>query len=200
MSRNVWILDAGHGGIVKGKYSTAPAKMYIFPDGVEVYEGVINRQILNKIIVKLEKLDIDFAIVSDECSDNSLESRVKRANNIVAKGKKCIYLSIHSNAGGGSGFEVFTMKGESKADKLAEVFAKMYKDNFEFPFRSDTSDGDLDKEANFYVLKHTACPAILVENLFFDNRKEAEYLMSDRGQQAIANGIVQAIMEIENTY
>src|SRR4051812_44495600 len=110
--------------------------MHVFPDGFAVYEGVINRQILSKVITLLFKRDIDFAIVNDETLDNSLESRVERANNIVAKGRPCVYLSIHSNAGGGSGFEVYTMPGESRADKLAEVFSKMYKANFTFPFRA----------------------------------------------------------------
>ena len=34
--------------------------------------------------------------------------------------------------------------------------------------RKDTSDGDPDKEANFYVLVHTSMPAILSENFFYD--------------------------------
>ena len=32
--------------------------------------------------------------------------------------------------------------------------------------RKDNSDGDPDKEYNFYILKHTQCPAVLTENFF----------------------------------
>ena len=67
----------------------------------------------------------------------------------------------------------------------------------QFRFRKDLSDGDLDKEENFYVLKQTHCPAILVENLFFDNRKEAEFLLSDAGQTQIAMTLFEAILATE---
>ena len=30
--------------------------------------------------------------------------------------------------------------------------------------RSDYSDGDIDREEDFYILKHTLCPAVLTEN------------------------------------
>ena len=32
--------------------------------------------------------------------------------------------------------------------------------------RTDYADNDPDKESNFYVLKHTNCPAVLTENFF----------------------------------
>jgi N-acetylmuramoyl-L-alanine amidase len=32
--------------------------------------------------------------------------------------------------------------------------------------RKDTSDGDKDKEADFYIIKGANCPAVLTENLF----------------------------------
>jgi len=38
--------------------------------------------------------------------------------------------------------------------------------------RYDLTDGDKDKEAEFYVLRRTACPAVLVECLFFDNPED----------------------------
>jgi N-acetylmuramoyl-L-alanine amidase len=31
------------------------------------------------------------------------------------------------------------------------------------------------------------CPAVLTENLFYDNRMEAEFISSDIGQERIAN-------------
>ena len=50
----------------------------------------------------------------------------------------------------------------------------------EFPnykMRKDTRDGDVDKESNFYVLIHTAMPAILSENFFMTNEKECKTLL-----------------------
>ena len=46
--------------------------------------------------------------------------------------------------------------------------------------RSDKTDGDADKEANFWVLRKTVMPAILSENFFMTNRKECKLLLELR--------------------
>jgi N-acetylmuramoyl-L-alanine amidase len=198
MSKFKWLLDAGHGGILNGKYTTAPAKMHKFEDGLEILEGVINRKITALLWKKLDKEKIDFALVYHEQLDTPLQERVLIADRIYSKYKNAVYLSIHSNAGGGSGFEVFTSPGQSKSDRLANVFCDFYMTMLPaFKLRADYSDADADKEADFYVLRKTDCPAVLVENLFFDNRKEAEFLLSESGQEAIAECLFQAIKECE---
>lgn len=192
------LVDAGHGGMKGSVYTTAPAKMFVFPDGLTIYEGVINRAIARKLCTKLMHADIDYHQVYDDVEDDSLESRVKMADNIYAMDKRAIYLSIHSNAGGGSGFEIFTSPGQTKSDKIANIFCETYQKFFpEYPFRSDKSDSDDDKESAFYVLRKTDCPAILVENLFFDNRREAEVLLSDEGQERIAECLFASIQMCE---
>lgn len=197
-SNYLWILDAGHGGMYKGKYTTAPAKMKTFEDGLTIYEGVINRIITELVYKQLELKQIDFALVYDKEHDTPLSQRVTTADNVYRKDNRAIYLSIHSNAGGGSGYEIFTSPGQSKSDKVANIFCETYQKFFpQFPFRKDVADGDADKEADFYVLRKTDCPAVLVENLFFDNRKEAEFLLSSIGQQKIANCIVHCIENVE---
>lgn len=197
-SNYLWLLDAGHGGMKNGVYTTAPAKQFIFDDGLAAYEGVINRKITEVVYKQLELKQIDFALVFDDVEDTPLSQRVTIADNVYRKDKRAVYLAIHSNAGGGRGFEIFTSKGQTTSDKVAAVFCEVYKQHFpSFLFRADMSDGDADKEADFYVLRKTDCPALLVENLFFDNRKEAEYLISEAGQLAIANCIVAAIEKVE---
>jgi N-acetylmuramoyl-L-alanine amidase len=48
-----------------------------------------------------------------------------------------------------------------------------------FAFRTDyASDGDLDKESDFYVLRKTIAPAVLVEHGFFDNLEDATLLIN----------------------
>ena len=63
--------------------------------------------------------------------------------------------------------------------------------------RTDYSDGDKDKEANFYVLKNTICPAVLTENFFMTNKEECKLLLSKEGRDRIASAHVKAI---ENIY
>lgn len=198
-SNYLWLLDAGHGGLTKeGKYTTSPAKMHTFSDGLTIYEGVINRKISELVYKALEAKQIDFALVYDDIEDTPLSQRTMTADNVFRKDKRAVYLSIHSNAGGGSGIEVFTSPGQTKSDKIANIFCEIYKKHFpDFPFRADKSDGDADKEADFYVLRKTDCPALLVENFFFDNRKDAELLASAAGQKQIADCILEAIETCE---
>lgn len=204
MSHYKWILDAGHGGMVAGKYATAPGKMHVFEDGTEIYEGVNNRAIVNKLLILLDAAKIDYALVHDEHEDTPLATRVTRANNLHRKDPRCIYLSVHSDAmpegfhGKGSGISVWTSVGQTPSDKVAELFCQTYvKQMPEHKFRKDTMDGDNDHESNFYVLRETICPALLTENLFFDNRPEAEFLMSKTGQEKIAEVLFKAIMLTE---
>jgi N-acetylmuramoyl-L-alanine amidase len=197
MSNYVYLLDAGHGGLINGRYVTAPKKMFKFPDGVTIYEGVINRHITDKLAVLLKEADIEYWFIHDPQDDNSLQVRVAKADNAYTKDKRCIFLSIHSNAGAGSGFEIFTSKGQTKSDKIAQIFCEVYKKHFpEYPMRSDKLDGDDDKEEDFYVLRKTDCPAVLVENLFFDNHREALFLLSEKGQQELAQCLFECLKPI----
>ena len=42
--------------------------------------------------------------------------------------------------------------------------------------RTDYTDGDPDLEKNFYILLHTAAPAVLSESLFMDNQADCDFL------------------------
>ena len=204
MSNYLWLLDAGHGGMTKdGTYTTAPGKMHIFSDGLVFYEGVNNRAIVRRLVLLLREAKIRFMKMHDEELDLSLRQRVMAAN-MVHQFQPCIYLSIHSDAmpegahGKGSGFAIYTSPGQTASDRIANIFSSCYEAGLkEFKSRKDLSDGDADKEEAFYVLKNTTCPAILVETLFFDNRKEAEFLLSAEGQQRIAQALFNAILETE---
>ena len=58
------------------------------------------------------------------------------------------------------------------------------------------SDGDQDREANFYILTKTRCPAVLLENYFYDNREECTWLLLESTKQRIADAIATAIWRI----
>ena len=205
MSNYKWLLDAGHGGLKDGRYTSAPAKMHTFEDGLVFYEGVNNRVIVSKLSTLLTEAGIDYELLFHPIYDTPLVTRVSMANQSnFLNGGRCIFLSVHSDAmpeghhGKGSGFSIFTSKGFTRSDKVASIFCKVYEESFpEFKFRKDFSEGDADKEEDFYVLRATRCPALLVENLFFDNRREAEFLLSEAGQKRIAETLFKCILETE---
>ena len=54
-----------------------------------------------------------------------------------------------------------------------------------------------DKEAQFYVLRKTRCPAILIENFFMTNYRECKLLMNEEFQNRIVDCHFKSILEIE---
>lgn len=196
MKKPLIILNNGHGGIIDGKYQTAGKRSPKWDDDSQLFEGVFNRIIVNGISDRLAKLGIRHIILVPVQKDVSLKTRVYVANQQYEKNNNCLYVSIHSNAGGGSGSEIFTSPGQTKSDKIASVFGQHYMWHFpEMKLRTDyASDGDLDKEARFYELIHTKMPAVLTENFFMDNEYECRnILMSEHGREKIINWHVAAI-------
>ncbi|HMQ50219.1 MAG TPA: N-acetylmuramoyl-L-alanine amidase [Saprospiraceae bacterium] len=198
-------LDAGHGSLDKnGNYVTAPSKQFehakgTFHKGKWFFEGVWNRVLTNRVAAKLNNLGIANIIVSHEYVDISLEYRVDMANWYHKNFKNGLYISNHSNAGGGSarGFEVYTTPGKTASDEVAEMHWNNVKDLLgnRIAYRPDGSDSDNDREANFYVLKRTAMPAILVEHLFFDNFEDASLLMDDEIVERFAEAQVRTVIQ-----
>jgi N-acetylmuramoyl-L-alanine amidase len=175
------IIDNGHGIETKGKRSPKWA------DGSQLFEWEFNRDIAKRFSNLLNEQGISNFLVVKEEKDVSLKDRVNRINSFYRKNPDSFLISIHANAGGGTGWEVFTSKGETRSDDIAECFAESAKVHLpDFRIRKDMLDGDSDKEANFYILKHTHCPAILTENLFMDYERDCRFIMSESGRDAIA--------------
>lgn len=202
-SRYIWLLDPGHGGIDPdtGIYTTAGKRSPKWDNGTQYFEGVGNREIVNKLKVKLDEYRIPyFDIVKGSWRDIPLRDRVKRANNYQVMFGNCIYLSIHSDAfsmESANGYSVYTSEGQTQSDIFAEVFINnMVKYFPDHRLRKDTRDGDKDKEASFYVLKRTMSPALLIENFFMTNYRECQLLLDEEFQNRIVDCHFESIKHI----
>ena len=177
------------------------------PDG-KFREYQYSREIVAAIKANLVNLGYNvFVDIEDDdlnvTQSRELQLRCKVVNDLCKVYDDCIYVSIHVNAASSdgkwhtaTGWEAYTTPGKTKADKLATCLYNAAKKNFKnVKIRTDISDGDLDKEANLYVLKHTNCPAVLTENLFQDNKSDVEYLQSDKGFHEIVRIHVEGILE-----
>lgn len=186
------LLDPGHGENTAGKRSP------IWPDGSQLREWEFNRDIARRVCTSLRTKGADVELLVKEDVDVPLTERVRRANDIVKKvGKNnCLLISIHANAGGGTGWEAYTSIGQTLSDKYATVFYNETQNYFPgIKVRTDHSDGDPDKESQFYILAKTICPAVLTENFFMDTLKDCQYIMSESGRQTIANFHIESILK-----
>ena len=188
-------IDNGHGQFTAGKRS---------PDG-QFREYYYNRIVARRITSKLKELGYDAELLVPEDDDIPLKERCRRVNAwCLLHGKKnAICVSIHFNAYGNgsewtspSGWSIFTSKGDTAADRLADCIAEAVKVNLPtMKMRGDYSDGDIDYEEEFYLLKHTMPACILSENGFMTNEKECRWLMSEEAIEAIARTHVEGIRE-----
>lgn len=201
------LLDAGHGGMVNGQYVTPGKRSPKWSDLPQLFEGVQNREIVGLLKSKLTAANIRFTDVVSSNSDISLKQRVAKANSIYAKDKSAIYISIHADAAGNgnedypaTGISVFTSPGQTKSDILAQdVFKSLdTKLGNSTKKRTDSTDGDSDKEAHFYVLTATTCPSILCELGFMTNRKECELMQTAKWKEDCAQAIFEAILNYSN--
>mgnify|MGYP000100181449 CR=1 FL=1 len=200
MTEILWVLDAGHGGMIDGVYQTSGKRSPKWEDGKQLFEGEFNRDVVSRIESMCIASGIPCVVLVPEQEDVSLSERVCRAKEINENSDiPVVYLSVHANAGGGTGWEVFTSPGQTKSDLIATVFAKHAAKLFpEFRMRTDKSDGDVDKESKFYVLVKTPMPAILTENFFMDTEyPDCRLLLTDHGRERIAKLHFNAMLEIQ---
>lgn len=199
-SKTLVIIDAGHGIDTPGKRSP------IWSDKTQLFEYKFNREIVDKIVEFVGKANISYISIINTDKDTSLQDRCSTINNFydAYKDKYFVYLiSVHGNAADNiptaNGIEVWTTKGVTKSDKIADVFFNKLK-TIGWKMRNDISDGDNDKEENFYILKNSNCPAVLTENGFYTNEQECKKMLTPEITSLIALCHANAIIDIDNNY
>lgn len=165
------ILDPGHGGKDPGA---------IF-DGV--IEAAFNLSIAFKIRMHLEKLLPYAQVLMTRDSDVyvSLADRVAFCNNKTfnSKMENVFFISIHCNAAlsdTARGMEIYVSQIARRSplsDRMANCISKALS-RAGWKIRQNLNTAY--KQANFYVLNHTLCPAVLVENLFITNAQDRKLL------------------------
>ena len=188
------LLDPGHGLNTPGKRS---------PDGT-LLEAAYNREIAQLTLSQLQAKGYDAQLLVPETEDIPLKERVRRTNaHCQALGKSnVILISLHLNAAGdgtrwhtATGWSCYTTKGHTLSDTLATCLYQSARHTLKGKaIRTDYArDGDPDWEENFYILRHTHCPAVLIENFFMDNKQDLAYLLSQEGRREIIETIIDGI-------
>lgn len=189
------LIDPGHGIDTPGKRS---------PDGLFL-EYLWNRQVADLILEGLVSAGVDASLVVTETNDVTLRNRVNRVNTICNRvgASNVLLVSIHANAAGNGsawmnakGWSCYTSKGKTKSDQVAECLYDAFEEEFQDrKIRKDMSDGDRDWEENFYILQKSNCPAVLLENFFYDNREECAWMLQEETKKRIASAAVKGIIK-----
>ena len=203
------LIDNGYGYNTLGKNSPViDSSMKIgqeFTDNGRFKEWKYNRVIAKQIVDKLIATGYDARLVVTENTDVSLSERIRRINTICNKygAANVLLVSVHANAVGdgsqwmtGKDWEAYTTRGKTKSDILADFLYKRADSNLpNRKIREDWTDGDRDKEADFYIIKKAKCPAVLTENFFYDNKDDLIYLTSEEGVHGVVRLHVEGIID-----
>lgn len=148
-------------------------------EGCGKREQDCTREIGYKVKAKLEALGHSVCVCSIDSASSLNESLAARVNRANSNGGD-LYVSIHLNAGGGHGTEVYTYKGRELSvarNVLNNICSLGY-----------TNRGL--KGANLYVVNHTNMPAMLIECCFIDSSDD----MNRYNAEDIANAIVKGLV------
>ena len=154
-------------------------------------EDELNKEVGVKVMEKLKALKHDVVYCTPSYAStlsNSLYRRINKAN----EEKVDFYVSIHFNAGGGRGTEVFAISKTAKevAKRVVDAIATLGYVN------RGVKDGSY-----LYVLKNTKMPAILVEGGFVDSKEDMERFNAEKIANAIIKGLTGRVVnekDIEN--
>jgi N-acetylmuramoyl-L-alanine amidase len=203
------LIDNGHGNNTLGKQSPLLDESIKvadeFTEKNRFKEWKYTRVIAKQVVDKLKSMDYDARLVVTEDKDISLSERIRRVNTICNKegAGNVLLISVHANAVGdssqwmtGKGWEAYTTRGETISDKLAEFLYKRADENIkDRKIREDWTDGDRDKEADFYIIKKAKCAAVLTENFFYDNKDDLKYLTSEEGVHNVVRTHIEGILD-----
>ena len=183
-------LDAGHGLYTPGKRCLKKL------DKRETREWIINDRVTDALELYLKLAGHSVLRVDDwddGHTDVTLNDRVRKANNWKADA----YISVHHNAGinggSGGGTVVYVSKGcQAKSIKLQEAVYKRV--IVRGKLKGNRYDGTL--SANFYVIRKTKMPAILIECGFMDSAVDIKHILDTDWSEQVGLGIAEGVCEV----
>jgi len=155
-------------------------------------EQDVTFEISSKLKALLKKAGADVVMTREAVTDSvgknakdSINERVKIANTCLCD----YFISIHCNAGGGTGTETLILGAGGKAEKLAKAVQK------EITQKLKLADRGVKIRKDLGVLKYTNMPAVLVETAFIDNKSDADILKNktDEIAEAVCDAILSAL-------
>ncbi|MFC4403338.1 N-acetylmuramoyl-L-alanine amidase [Gracilibacillus xinjiangensis] len=172
-------IDPGHGGTDPGA----------------VDNGLQEKDLTLKISLKIRDLlkqykDVQVRLSRTTDRTLTLNQRTHDANVWGAD----YLISVHINAGGGTGYEDFIYNKLSDSSSTAQKQDVMHEEIIKKTNMYDRGR----KKANFHMVRESNMEAILTENGFIDAANDAERLKSDAFLNDIAQGHVNGLVRIFN--
>ncbi|HLQ84396.1 MAG TPA: N-acetylmuramoyl-L-alanine amidase [Pseudogracilibacillus sp.] len=177
------MIDPGHGGSDSGAI------------GNGLYEKDLTLEISKKVKSYIDRY---YNISTKMTRTNDTYVSLKQRTDIANQWQADLFLSIHVNAGGGSGYEDYIhnsltpFRSAPKQDEITSAEAqKTIRNEINAVLKKYKVRDRGAKAANFHVLRESKMPAVLLEIMFIDTKKDADLLKNN----SFINDISRAIAE-----
>lgn len=183
---NVVVVDCGHGENDPGKIGVND----ILEKDINLKIGKLVEKKLKKKKFKVVMTRTEDKILADEDSDNKKAQDMKARVALINETKPFLAVSVHQNSYHDEdvrGAQVFyyshSAEGEAAAKLMQEALLSVDSGNTRQAKAND----------NYYLLKRTETPTIIVECGFLSNPHEAALLADEEYQEKIADAIVDGV-------
>ncbi|MCO5386270.1 N-acetylmuramoyl-L-alanine amidase [Desulfosporosinus sp.] len=187
-NRYVVMLDPGHGGYDPGAVSSQG-----------IYEKSINLKIAQKVKEMLMPSGIDVFLTREEDLDyvpNGVKGKTTKKQidlnhriEMAKEEKADIFVSLHVNAtltGQNSGAETFYHYKSESGKRLAELIQQEM-------IKINGMNRRIAKPGDFYIIKNTSMPAVIVEVGYLSSTKEQKKLQQTWYQEQLSRAIAKGI-------
>ena len=186
VSRKVVWIDAGHGAFDPGKVAG------------EIVEKDINLEIALKLqnFLEVGGATVFMTRLDDEALSSTKQGDMRTRRIMANASQADIFVSIHQNSypqASVHGAQVFYFNTSDNSRKLAEHIQQQLE---EFVGTNPRLEARANKD--YYVLRQTVMPAVIVECGFLTNRSDRARLVQAEYQERIAWGIYLGIVQYFN--
>lgn len=182
------VIDPGHGGSDSGAIGSS---------------GVTEKSVTLRVSRELQRLlEAEGAtVIMTRNMDTEVSKKGAKATDIEELQARCdvanqnkadIFLSIHMDSFTNNAAKGTTVYYYSSGDKKSRLLGEKIRENL-VEALGTTSRGT--QSSNFYVVKHTDMPAVLIEVAFISNKAEEKLMASMKGVKQAAQGIADGIAD-----
>lgn len=185
------IIDPGHGGRDPGKVGTADTVEKDINLKIALYlKEILENQNVKVIMTRSE--DKDLATTTDNFKSSDMKERVS----LIQKSNADLVVSIHQNSYTDPhvyGAQCFYYSNSTEGKELAALLQNQI-----ILSTKQTKIREVKSNNDYYLLKHSTLPTVIVECGFLSNPEEEKLLLTDEYQQKMAWAIHLGIFQYLN--
>ncbi|MCX8129879.1 MAG: N-acetylmuramoyl-L-alanine amidase [Clostridia bacterium] len=185
------VIDAGHGGRDPGTSKGSVVEKEVNLDISKMLESYLENKNYDALMTRSRDISLyKLSSLRGPIEKRELDARV----NIIGKSKARLFVSVHVN----SLPKNPAMKGSivfynSKSSKSKALALSIQKELNNLKVNGKQRPRNSIRTANFYILKNSSIPGVLVETAFITNKEERKLLTQKSFREKIAKAIMNGI-------